>query len=321
MYITPLLLYLLTLALSLTFLFWAADRMLLNAVAVSQHFHVPPLIIGALVIGFGTSAPELVVSSVAAVSGSTQIAVGNAIGSNVANVALVLGAAALLSGVSATYSALHRNFLLLLAATALPGLLLLDQRDLSRGDGLILLAALVVAVYLLVKFESDAPPPDDEIQRRAVKQRHAEIRLVGFTGLLVAFSYLAVWAAVNLAEALDVSELIIGLTVLAIGTSLPELSTVLVGAYRKQHAMAIGNVIGSNVFNSLAVIGLPVLIAPAQMPPQVLVRDYPVMLGLTVLLPVLFLVPPRGRVGRGKGLLLLACFFAYQLMLYRAAFT
>lgn len=316
-----LLLYLSTLALSLVFILWSADRMLLNAVAVSNHFRVPPLIVGALVIGFGTSAPELVVSSVAAAKGSTQIAVGNAIGSNVANIALVLGAAALAGGVSIARRAVRLNFPLLLAATALPGLLLLDRYDLSRTDGLVLLAALVGAIYLLVKIESDAPHPEDEMQRLAVKQKRAEIQLVGFTVLLVAFSYAAVWAAVNVARELEVSELIIGLTVLAVGTSLPELSTVLVGVYRKQHAMAIGNIFGSNVFNSLAVIGLPALIAPAQMPPQALLRDYPVMLGLTVLLWALFLAPPRWRIGRGRGLLLLACFIAYQLMLYREAFA
>ncbi len=316
-----LLLYFLTLILSLALIFWAADRMLLNAVAVSNRFHVPPLLIGALVIGFGTSAPELVVSSVAAASGSMQIAVGNAMGSNVANVALVLGVAALVSGVSIARPSMHRKFLLLSAATVLPGLLLLDQHYLSRTDGLILLVALVVAIYLLVKIGNNAPSPDEEMQHLADKQKHAEVHLVGFTGLLVAFSYAAVWAAVNVARELNVEELIIGLTVLAIGTSLPELSTVLVGIYRKQHAMAIGNILGSNVFNSLAVIGLPSLIAPAQIPPQALIRDYPVMLGLTALLWGLFMIAPRGRIGRGKGLLLFACFIAYQLTLYRAAFA
>ncbi len=300
--------------------FWTADRMLLNAVATANRLRIPPLIVGAVIIGFGTSAPELVVSSLAAFNDSLEIAVGNALGSNVANVALVLGAAALGFGINATPADTRLKFLIVFAATALPGLLLLDRNYLGRGDGALLLVALAGAIYLLIKAE-DGAFEDDDMVRHAARQKRPEIRLIAWTGLMLTASYAAVWSALNIARVLDVSELIIGLTVIAIGTSLPELAAALVSTYRQQHAIALGVILGSNLFNSLAVIGLPALIAPMQVPGAVLLRDYPVVLGLTALLWLLLLAPPRRSLGRGKGLMLLACFAAYQAILYREAFA
>ncbi len=311
--------YLSTLILSLALIFWAADRMLLSAVAIANRCRVPPLIIGAVVIGFGTSAPELVISSVAALRDSLQIAVGNALGSNIANIALVLGATAMVSGVMATHATIYRKFMIVTAATALPGLLLLNGHHFGRSDGILLLAALAAAIYLLIKTKNDAAQTDDDMSQIAARQKHAGIRLTVFTAVLLAASYMAVYAATHVAQIFGISELIIGLTVIALGTSLPELAAALVSAYRKQHAIALGNILGSNMFNSLAVIGLPVLIHPARMPPEVLSRDYLTVIGLTALLWLLFLMPPRFSLGRGKGLLLLLCFVAYQLTLYRAA--
>ena len=316
-------LYLIALALTFILIFWSADRMLLDAVALSRRLHIPPLVIGAVVIGFGTSAPELVVSSTAALKGSLDIAVGNALGSNVTNIALVLGTTALLIGVSAARAGMNRKFGIILAGAVLPGSMLLDGNDLGRGNGALLLAALVVAIYLLVKSEDRsggmAASDEDEMLEAAGKVRYAGLSLAFYTALLVGASYGAVWAAIHIARELGVAELIIGLTVIALGTSLPELAAALVGAYRKQHSIALGNILGSNLFNSLAVVGLPALLAPAQVSGDVLTRDYPVMLGLTVLLWLLFWLPPRLTLSRTKGLALLACFVAYEWVLYQAA--
>ncbi len=316
---TVMALYFLTLILSLILIFRAADRMLLHAVAAANRFHIPPLIIGSVVIGFGTSAPELVISSVAALEGSLEIAVGNALGSNIANIALVLGAAAVVSGIGAAHAGINLKFLIVLAATVLPAVLLLDERHLGRVDGAVLLGALAVAIYLLIKTERNTPRAAADMSRLAAGQKHIGVKLTIWMGVLVGASYAAVWSAVHVAQTLGISELIIGLTVIALGTSLPELAAALVGAYRKQHAIAFGNILGSNMFNSLAVIGLPALIYPAQMPAEVLSRDYVVVFGLTILLWLLLLAPPRLSLGRAKGLLLLACFVLYQTALYHAA--
>ena len=315
----PFLPTLLILAVSLAAIFWTADRMLLNAVAVSNRLNVPPLIIGALVIGFGTSAPELVISSVAALHGSLEIAIGNAFGSNVANIALVLGAAALVSGISKTSTDILLKLLIVLAATALPGILLLDNRYLDAGDGVILLAALAAAIYLLIKIENNAPH-DDEMSRHAARQKYAVTQLIVFTALLLVASYFAVREAVQIAEILGISELTIGLTVIAIGTSLPELAAAVISAYRRQHSLALGGILGSNLFNSLAVIGVPTFIHSEHVPEQALLRDYPIVIGITLLLGVLLLTPPRNTLGRGKGLVLLTCFVLYQTLLYFQAF-
>ena len=311
-------LYLPIFALSLIAVFWTADRMLLNAVTVANQLRVPPLIIGAVIIGFGTSAPELAVSSIAALNGSLEIAIGNALGSNIANLAMVIGAAALVSGVRSTPSDTRLKFLILLTATALPGLLLLDQSHLGRKDGALLLVALAFAMYLLIKNENDTFEESSTNQPDA-GHRRAGILLAWWMGLMIAASYAATWSAINLARVLDVSELIIGLTVIAIGTSLPELAAALVGAYRKHHEVTIGVILGSNMFNSLAVTGLPTLISPARLPGEVLSRDYPTALGLTALLWLLLVAPPRYSLGRGKGLVLLGCFTGYQVILYREA--
>ena len=307
--------YLALFALSLVVVFWTADRMLLNAVAMSNRLRIPPMIVGAVIVGFGTSAPELAVSSIAAFNGSLEIAVGNALGSNIANIALVIGTVALVSGISASTSDTRLSFLIMLAAMALPGLLLLDQNHLGRDDGVLLLAALAAAMYLVVK-TTDFAPENDDMTRLADRQKHTGFWLALWIALMLAASYVTVWSAINIARALGISELIIGLSAIAIGTSLPELAAALIGAYRKQHKIAIGVILGSNLFNSLAVIGLPSLIAPAQLSDEVLTRDYPTTLGVAVLMWVLMIVPPRRSLGRAKGAILLACFVAYQMILY-----
>ena len=314
------LLYFTTLALSLGFIFWSADRMLLNAIAMSISFRIPPLIIGAIIIGFGTSAPELVISVIAALNGSLPIAIGNAFGSNIANIALVLGTTAILIKISAKQSRIHQKLLIVLLASALPGLLLLDQYHLQRSDGIVLLLAFVLGIYLLVKTERKEVDPNSS-KLKYTKKKHVGRKIVVFGMVLVGASQTAVWSALHIAQSLGISELIIGLTVIAIGTSLPELATALASAYRKQHTIALGNILGSNMFNSLAVIGLPVLIAPAQVPSAVLTRDYAVALGLTLLLWVLLLIPRHLSLGLIKGGLLLVCFIAYQVTLGLTAVT
>ncbi|MBT7307030.1 MAG: calcium/sodium antiporter, partial [Gammaproteobacteria bacterium] len=253
-------------------LVWSADRFVHGAAATAQHMKVSPLIIGLVIMGFGTSAPEMMVSSLAALEGSPGIGIGNAIGSNIANIALVLGATALILPITIRSELLRREFPILLVVTAASGLMLIDY-SLDRLDGIILLSSLFLLMGWLIQNGAEGSPAEntpnapleaavsDEIpQQLALKSA----LLWTFTGLVVLLlsSRLIVWAAVEIAYAFEVSELVIGLTIIAIGTSLPELAASITAAKKGEHDMAIGNIIGSNLFNILAVLSLPGLIDP-----------------------------------------------------------
>lgn len=302
------------LLLALLGVFVAADKVLSHSLTLSRQSGVPPFMIGALVIGFGTSAPELSTSVFAALNDKLPLAVGNALGSNIANILLVLGAAALFTRLTASPKGLGQKFLALALATVLPGLLLFDHY-LSRSDAVILLLGFTACLYYLHKTEvpltQDTPLPSG-------KTKHAKLWLLVSLLALIVSSQAVVSCAVSTARYFEISELIIGLTIVAVGTSLPELSTVLASVRRKQHTLALGNIFGSNIFNALAVVGLPTLISPGAIPPEALMRDYLVMLGATSLLYLLlFLAPPKLTLVRNKGWLLLACFVIYQWSLYR----
>jgi cation:H+ antiporter len=304
-------------------LVWGADRFVIGAAALARNLGVQPLLIGLTVVGFGTSAPEILVSGTAAVQGNPGLAVGNAVGSNIANIGLILGFTAVLVPLAVRSDTLRREYPLLLTASIVTWLLLADGR-LGRLDGVILLVGLVLAMVLVVRIGLARGAGDPLLAEyeaeipRDVGTPVAVAWLVAGLIILVLSSRLLVWGAVNVAQAFGVSDLVIGLTIVAVGTSLPELAASVASAFKKEHDIAIGNVIGSNLYNLLAVLSLPGLIAPGAVSADVLERDLPVMMLLTAALYVMgrgFSGP--GRINRFEGLLLLAAFIGYQWWVIR----
>lgn len=311
----------------LALLVWSADRFVFGASATAADLGVSPLLIGLVIIGFATSSPEMLVATFAAWQGNPGLGIGNAVGSNIANIALILGAAALVRPLICASGTLGRELHLLLIATALGVVLMLDE-NLSPLDGMLLIGALLAAMGYLARQALRQRDPDDPLTAELGEQIPTGVPLrralfwvgLGFVLLLVS-SRLLVWGGVNIASALGVSDLIIGLTIVAVGTSLPELAAAITSALKQEHDLVLGNVIGSNIFNTLAVLGLPALIHPGPIPGEVLTRDLPVMVALTLLLiPVL--VKRRGRhghIGRIEGALLVSCFIAYEGWLFASA--
>lgn len=306
----------------------SAERFIFGAAAVARNFRVSPLLIGVIVVGFGTSAPELMVSSISAFQGNPGLAIGNAIGSNITNIALILGVAALIRPVEVHSSVLKRELPILLAAV-LAGWALLSNGVLERFEGVLLLAAFCVMIYwmvmIAVRQRSDCPDileTEFAIEMpKGVSNGVAIFWLLAGLVVLLISSRMLVWAAVELASFLGVSDLVIGLTIVAIGTSLPELAASVMAAIKREDDIAVGNIVGSNTFNTLAVLGLPGLIAPGPFPPEVLTRDVPIMVALTVALFAMaygFRGGP-GRIGRGRAALLLAAFLGYQWVLFAPA--
>lgn len=302
---------------------WSADRFVQGASAIAVNLSIPPLIIGLTIVSLGTSAPEIIVSAVAAWQGNSGLAVGNALGSNIVNTGLILGITALIVPLNVHSSILRRELPVLLLVMLLALLLLLDG-SLDRLDGAVLVTGMLVMLAWMtrqgIRAQGTAEPLASEFAGEMpenVPMARAILLLVVGGVLLLASSRLLVWGAVSVAHALGVSDLLIGLTVVALGTSLPELAATLVSALRNEHDIAIGNVVGSNIFNLLAVLGLPGLIHPIAIDRAVLVRDFPVMAGLTVMLFVMaygFTGP--GRLNRLEGALLLLAFGAYETLLY-----
>ena len=304
---------------------WGADRFVLGAAATARNLGVPTLVVGLTVVGFGTSAPEILVSATAAWQDNTQLAVGNALGSNITNIALVLGATALIAPLRVHSGVLKREFPVLMAIMLFTLALLTDGR-LDRHDGLLLLAGLAVVLYWMVSLGLRARH-GDPIQSEYAAEIPATMPLGTALawvalGLLVLLgsARLLVWGAVQIATALGVSDLVIGLTVVAIGTSLPELAASVVSALKHEHDIAIGNIIGSNMYNLLAVLGLPALIQPVALPDEVLMRDYPVMIVMTLgLFAMAYGFRGEGRITRVEGGILLASFAGYQYLLFHTA--
>ena len=307
-------------------LIWSADRFIIGAAATARNFDVPPLIIGLTIVGFGTSAPEMMVAGFASYEGSPALAIGNAIGSNITNITLVLGVAALISPLNVHSRILKKELPLLLFATLL-ALSLISDSTLDQLDGFILLSLLVLLMWWITRQglrnqSSDALTQEyiDELPDQMTTS-HALFWLIAGLILLTVSSKLLVWGAVNVAIQLGVSELIIGLTIVAIGTSLPELAASISGALKNEHDIAIGNVVGSNLFNTLGVLAIPGIIAPSALASGVLDRDFPIALILTITLFVMAygFRGKEGRINRLEGGILLSAFFAYQLLLFFTA--
>ena len=311
--------------LGLAALVWSADRFVDGAAASARLLGVPPLLVGMVVVGFGTSAPELTVSALSAWQGSSAIALGNAWGSNICNIALILGLTAAIAPVAVQREALRFDLPVLLAVTALSWALVRDG-GVSRANAWILLgvfaAWLVGSCLLAVRTKRGAASAD--APGGGLSGRMAAFWTLAGLAVLVASSRALVWGAVELAQALGVSDLVIGLTVVAVGTSLPELASSVAAARKGEDDLAVGNVIGSNLFNTLAVVGLAGAIRPMpETDPAIVARDIPTALALTVaLLLFAFGLPRRGggrdgRIPRWGGVLLLAFYVAYMARVVR----
>ena len=303
-------------------LVWGADRFVEGSAATARNLGVSPLVIGLTIVGFGTSAPELLVSSIAAFSGSESLAIGNAIGSNTTNCSLVLGAAVLVSPVTIPKEILGRELPILFAILMGTGILLYDG-TLSRADGFLLLSSLGLLVGWIVwsgvkagRRDSETTDAVSEMSEGMSGAWAALWLAVGLIVLLIS-ARMVVWGASSLARHLGIDELVIGLTVVALGTSLPELAATIVSAVKQEHELALGNIVGSNMFNTLGVLGLPGAISPGPVDNIVLARDYPAMLAVTALVGLLgwkFGLGGR-RVGRVSGTILLIAYAAYITML------
>ena len=302
----------------LVLLIWSAERFIEGAAATARYAGMPPLLIGMVVIGFGTSAPEMVVSAISAVEGNPGLALGNAYGSNIANIALILGVTALISPIALKSSILKKELPVLLGVTILSAILLFDL-SLSRLDAWILLFTFAVImgwwIWLGLRQRQDNLADDVEVllEKHPMSLKAAIIWLIIGVILLVISSRILVWGAVEVARGFGVSDLIIGLTIVAIGTSLPELASALAATRKGEHDLAIGNVIGSNLFNTLAVVGIAGAIRPLEIGPEVLYRDCLLMGILTI---ALFMA--RGKIGgqkhisRIEGFLLLMVYLGYS---------
>ncbi|MEX2333939.1 MAG: calcium/sodium antiporter [Pseudohongiella sp.] len=321
---------LLAIAIGLVILVWSADRFVEGAAVTARHFNIPPLIIGMVIIGFGTSAPEMVVSALASWQGNPGIALGNAYGSNITNIALILGITALISPILVDSQVLRRTLPILTAATLLAAWQLLDD-TISRIDALVLLgvfAGIMTWTVIQGKRDQQAASHDSlgeeiiaELDTRTLPLRKAVMWTVVGLLLMIVSSRILVWGAVTIAQGLGVSDLVIGLTVIAVGTSLPELASSVIAARKGEHDMALGNILGSNMFNTLAVVGIAGVIHPMGVGHEVLTRDMAMMVGLTLSLFVIgYGFRGQGRINRPEGLLLVLAYVAYTGWLIRSVF-
>ncbi|MHA6963667.1 calcium/sodium antiporter [Zobellella denitrificans] len=309
---------LVAIVLGLAVLVWSADRFVDGASATARYAGMPPLLIGMVIVGFGTSAPEIVVSIISAMEGNPGLALGNAYGSNIANIGLILGLTALISPIAVHSQVLRKELPILLLITLL-SLSLLWNGWLARTDALVLLGVFVLlmgwSIWQGLKDGADAMAADEtrELDDNQMTLKQALFWLVAGLVLLIISSRILVWGAVNMAQAFGVSDLIIGLTIVAVGTSLPELASSIAAIRKNEHDLAIGNVIGSNLFNTLAVVGLAGIIHPLEVAAEVISRDFMVMGALTLSLFVLGygFSGRQGRINRVEGGLLLAAYIGY----------
>jgi cation:H+ antiporter len=317
----------LAIAAGLALLIWSADWFVDGAAALARHFGLPALLIGMVIVGFGTSAPEMVVSAIASIEGNPGIALGNAYGSNIANIALILGLTALVSPIAVHSSVLRRELPVLAAVTGLAAWQAWDGQ-ITRLDAAVLLlvfGALMswsIREGLKQKTDDFGSEMERELQIHPLPPRRAALRLLVGLAVLIVSSRALVWGAVEVARGFGISDLVIGLTIVAVGTSLPELASSLAAARRNEHDIALGNVIGSNLFNTLAVVGIAGAIHPVAAAPEVFSRD---ILAMSVLTVSLFVMgygfwSPR-RINRWEGSLLLVAYVAYNTWLLRGAFA
>ena len=309
-------------------LVWSADRFVEGATATARTFGMPPLLIGMLIVGFGTSTPEIVVSVLAALGGNPGIALGNAYGSNIANIALILGVTALISPIIVHSSILRKELPILMLITV-GSIALLADLELSQLDALALLLVFcgLMAWTIVQGLQQKSDPLAIEIEAETAQNpmplKTALFWLIAGLVVLIVSSRILVWGAVSIAQQLGVSDMIIGLTIIAVGTSLPEMASSVIAARKGEHDIALGNVLGSNLFNTLAVVGISGAIHPYAVAPETLSRDMAVM-GLLTL--SLFLLGygfrgRHGRINRAEGALLVLVYIGYSAWLIRTALS
>ena len=313
-------LYLAAIIAGFVILVWSADKFVEGAASTAKHLGMPSLLIGILIVGFGTSAPEMVVSAIAAMEGNPALALGNALGSNIVNIALILGVTAIVAPITVNSKIVKKEIPLLLLIVLASGYLLLDN-SLTLVEGIVLISGFftLIAWSIVSAFRGrgDAleAEMDSELIEHEMTLKAGIIWLVIGLLLLIASSRLLVWGAVGVAHEFGVSDLIIGLTIVALGTSLPELAASVIAARKGEHDIAIGNVVGSNMFNILAVIGIATIIAPMNgIPVEVLNRDWIVMFVLTIALLVMAygFRNKEGKITRFEGMILVVCYIAYN---------
>ena len=299
-----------------------ADCFVDGAANIARRFGISTLIIGMSIVGLATSAPEILVGIIAALEGKTEIAIGNAIGSNIANIGLVLGFTVVVIPIMVASQTLKREYLIMILALVLALGLMLDQR-LSRLDAVFLLMGLAAANFAIIYLAKNKPIADplaDEFQHKLSGPKTSwgkDIFLFIFgLALLLGGAHLLVESAVIVARRFGLSDLVIGLTIIAVGTSLPELAASITAAKKDEADIAIGNIIGSNMFNVLAVVGIPAMIHPTDFSAQVLLRDFPIMVGLSLLMGWMVFVHGIGKFSRAEGSILLLGFIAYQYWLF-----
>ncbi|WP_229797079.1 calcium/sodium antiporter [Alishewanella tabrizica] len=306
----------------LVLLIWSADRFVFGASSVARNSGISPMIIGLTIVAMGSSAPEMLVSATAAAQGRLDTSVGNAIGSNITNILLVIGLVALLKPISVTSVTLKREFPMLIGFTLL-GFYLLSDHSLTRAEGVVLLLAFIGFIALLVFFGKRATADDPLIADIAAEMPEptsnfkAAFWIISGLILLLASSQLLVHGAVTIARYAGMSDLVIGLTIIAIGTSLPELAASVIGILKGEDDLALGNIIGSNIFNILAVLGLGAVIGPSSLDINAGTRDSYVMIAATVLMLLMSIrIGQQQRINRVEGAVLLTGFIGYQYLLF-----
>ncbi len=318
----------LAIVVGLGLLVWSADRFVEGAASTARYFGMPPLLVGMVIVGMGTSAPEMTVSVLAASQGSPGIALGNAYGSNITNIALILGFTALISPIIVHSQVVRKELPILMGVTLLAAWQLWDG-EVSRADAIVLLLVFAALMAWTIwqgmrsKRDSLGQEIEAELSEHEMPIRHALMWTVIGLVVLIISSRLLVWGAVDIAQSLGVSDMIIGLTIVAVGTSLPELASSVIAARKGEHDIALGNIIGSNLFNTLAVVGLAGVIHPMAVDAEVFSRDILVMIGLTFLLFVMayaFNKQQSGRINRTEGGFLMLCYVSYTSYLIVSVF-
>jgi cation:H+ antiporter len=313
------LLFFTAIVIGLILLVWSADRFVDGAAASAGYFGMSPLLIGMVIIGFGTSAPEIVVSCFAALDGNPGVALGNAYGSNMANIGLVLGMASVIVPIGVSSQVLKKEMPILIAVTCLAMFQAYDGQ-ISRLDAIVLLTVFLGIMSWAVVVGTSGPEDtlgveiEQELKKRSLSLGWALFWVATGLVVLIASSRLLVWGAVSIATESGVSDVIIGLTIVAIGTSLPEVASTLAAVRKSEADMAIGNVIGSNLFNTLAVVGLAGVISPMEVGSDILQRDIVIM---TIFTLAMFLFgfgfsPGKPKqINRLEGAMLLLAYFSY----------
>ncbi|MDX8395938.1 MAG: calcium/sodium antiporter [Mariprofundaceae bacterium] len=304
-------------------LVWSADHFVNGAASIARNLRVPPMVVGLTIVSLGTSLPEMIVAAIAAMNGHRDLGIGNVLGSNIANIGLVLGITALIIPLIVKSITLRREIPVLFLVTSFAFALMADG-ILSFADGLILVIGLLLVITWMVRIglKDRHDPLIEELAESMPDQMNMKKSFFWFIAgliLLIVSSRLVVWGAVEIAHYFGISDLIIGLTIVAIGTSLPELVASIASALKNEADLALGNIIGSNIFNLLAVLAMPALIHPGHFAPEALLRDFPIMIVFTIALFAVAFGLKLGKVNRFDGSLLITGFTAYLYLLYLQA--